>query len=367
MAVERRYSIKTSRLKNSHYRNIKIEEDGSFCRLKENKEAVLLVQEIDGAKTDSRWGRFFMEMKKDVSVVYTVHIFAMNQTEFLRKGIKVGVSDFLMDEQVDKEIRDNFLNQVGQVVKINKDDILLYELKGRYLWIYIEFRKAGDFCCRNMRVDVVGDNFMETFPEVYRERNSFFHRYLSVFSSMYNDFQNKINSATQLLDISQAPPELFEVYAGWFGIDFKGGFMTEEKIRLLMSEIYDLVKKKGTLECLYRVAEIVLGEKPVIIERNQVHKEKNIEKQKIIDELYGDSIYDVLVLTTVDINEDKKAQLVYFMEQFAPIRCNMNVIFLKDYGNMDRYTYLGVNAVLGDEAAGTLDNNMELDQRVYLE
>ena len=143
--------------------------------------------------------------------------------------------------------------------------------------------------------------------------------------------------------------------------------MTEEKIRLLMSEIYDLVKKKGTLECLYRVAEIVLGEKPVIIERNQVHKEKNIEKQKIIDELYGDSIYDVLVLTTVDINEDKKAQLVYFMEQFAPIRCNMNVIFLKDYGNMDRYTYLGVNAVLGDEAAGTLDNNMELDQRVYLE
>lgn len=365
--MERRYSLKTSRIKNSHYKNIKIYEDGSFGRLKDNKDAVILIQEIDGAKNDNQWGRFFMEMKKDVSVVYSVHIFAMNKTEFLRKGTKVKVSEFLMDESVDKEIKDNFLNQVGQVVKINKSDILLYSLKGRYLWIYIRFRKAGSFNCSNMRVDVVGDNFMETFPEVYRERNSFFHRYLSVFSSIYNDFQEKINTATDILDINKAPVELFEIYAGWFGIDFKGGFMTEEKIRLFMSEIYDLVKKKGTMECLEGVAEIILGEKPVIIERNQVHKEKDIEKQRIIDELYGNSMYDVLVLTTIDINEDKKAQLVYFLEQFTPIRCNMNVIFLKDYGNMDRYTYLGVNAVLRDETAGVLDDDNELDQMIYLQ
>lgn len=365
--MERRYSIKTSRLRNSLYNNITIKEDSSFCRLQQNKEASILIQEIDGAKPDNQWGRFFMDIKNDISVVYTVHIFAMNQKEFLRKGTKVKVSDFLMDEQVDKDIKDNFLNQVGQVVKINKEDILLYTLKGRYLWIYIEFRSAGDFCCSNMRVDVVGDNFMETFPEVYRERNSFFHRYLSIFSSMYNDFQTKINLATQLLDIKEAPLELFEIYASWFGVDFKGGFLTEEKLRLFMSEIYDLVKKKGTIECLERIAEIVLGEKPVIIERNRVHNEKNIEKQKIIDELYGDSMYDILVLTTIDINEDKKAQLVYFMEQFTPIRCNMNVIFLKDYGNMDKYTYLGVNAVLSDETTGSLDNDIELDQMIYLE
>lgn len=364
--MERRYSLKKNRIKNSYYSNIKINEDGSFNRLKDNKEAVILVQEIDGAKNDNQWGRFFMEVSKDVGVVYTVHIFAMNQTEFLRKGTKVKVSEFLMDETIDKEIKYNFLNQVGQVVKINKNDILLYPLKGRYLWVYIEFRKAGNFCCNNMRVDVVGDNFMETFPEVYRERDSFFHRYLSVFSSIYNDFQEKINTATEILDIDKAPVELFEIYAGWFGIDFKGGFMQEEKIRLFMSELYNLVKKKGTVECLERAAEIILGEKPVIIERNQVHKEKNIEKQKIIDELYGNSMYDVLLLTTIDINEDKKAQLVYFLEQFTPIRCNMNVIFLKDYGNMDKYTYLGVNAVLSDEATGVLDDDAELDQMVFL-
>lgn len=64
--------------------------------------------------------------------------------------------------------------------------------------------------------------------------------------------------------------------------------------------------------------------------------------------------------------ETKKAQLVYFLEQFTPIRCNMNVIFLKDYGNMDKYTYLGVNAVLSDEATGVLDDNAELDQMVFL-
>lgn len=44
----------------------------------------------------------------------------------------------------------------------------------------------------------------------------------------------------------------------------------------------------------------------------------------------------------------------------------MNVIFLKDYGNMDKYTYLGVNAVLSDKATGVLDDNAELDQMVFL-
>ena len=77
--------------------------------------------------------------------------------------------------------------------------------------------------------------------------------------------------------------------------------------------------------------------------------EKGLEKDKIEAEAFSE-----------------KAQLVYFLEQFTPIRCNMNVIFLKDYGNMDKYTYLGVNAVLSDEATGVLDDNAELDQMVFL-
>ena len=48
----------------------------------------------------------------------------------------------------------------------------------------------------NIRVEAPGDNFMQTFPEVYREKNSFFHRYLSVYSSIYNDFQEKLDACT---------------------------------------------------------------------------------------------------------------------------------------------------------------------------
>ena len=59
--------------------------------------------------------------------------------------------------------------------------------------------------------------------------------------------------------------------------------------------------------------------------------------------------------------------MLVFLEQFKPIRCNMDVIFLKTNGELDNYTYLGVNAKLSDAENAVLDKGTELDQMLVLE
>lgn len=367
MPENRRYSITSNRLVNAYYQNLSHKSGSIIQRENQGQNSRFLLRAIDGTAENSSWGRFCCCVHASEDVVYTIHIFALNHKTFMRNGVETEVESFLCDENVEEQIKTQFMNQVGEVCALNTENILLYELTGRYLWIYIDIKGNGQFTCEDAFIDVVGDNFMETFPEVYHDRNGFFHRYMSVYSSIYNDFQQKINDIDALLDVNQAPLGFLEVYASWFGIDLKGGFLDEEKMRILLREIYDLVKIKGTRTCLERVAEIALGKKPVIIEKNLIHTEKEQEKQKIIDDLYGASKYDVVLLTTVDLKEYQKAQLMYFLEQFMPIRCKMNVIFLRNHGEMDHYTYLGINASLTDMETGMLDTDLELDQMIMLQ
>lgn len=343
-------------------KNMNIDSGKCISRVDENKYAYFMYCDIDGSANEQEWGRLKFNVSCGLDVVYIAHIIALDYTSFLRKGVLTKVGDFLSDDSVDISIKREFMQQAGEVRTINCNDILLYSLKGRYIWIFIELQGTGSFSCGDMVLDAVGDNFMATFSEIYQERDSFFHRFLSVMSSEYNDFQRKIDNKHELLDIDKAPLELLEMYAGWFGININGGFLTEEKMRLLMHNIAFLTRRKGTKEALERAVEIVLGEKPSIIERNLIDESGNSAENKVINELYGESPYDILILTTVAIKDEEKKHLLGFLEQFKPVRCNMDVIFLKTNAELDNYTYLGINAKLSGEQEAVLDDALELDQ-----
>ena len=367
MAKDRRYSISKNWDRYLWLENMKKTSANGLDRIRDGKAAYFMYSAIDGSVNEQEWGRLKLEVQCDREAVYIIHVFALDDTCFLRKGIITKIDDFLADETVDILIKRQFMAQVGEVKRVNRDDILLYSLKGRYLWIFVEIQGMGNFSCQNIVLDAVGDNFMATFPEIYQERDSFFHRFLSVMSSEYNDFQRGIDCKQDFLDIDKAPLELLEQYASWFGFNINGGFLTEDKLRLFMHNIAFLTKRKGTKEALEKVVEIVLDEKPSIVERNLMVENDMATEVTVLNELYGDSPFDVLILTTVALKDEEKKHLLGFLEQFKPVRCNMDVIFLKTNGELDNYTYLGVNAKLSDAENAVLDNGTELDQMLVLE
>lgn len=208
---------------------------------------------------------------------------------------------------------------------------------------------------------------MQVFPEVYRERNSFFHRYISVYSSLYNDFQEQIDQRDQLYDIASAKRPQLELFLKWLGIDVRGGFLEEELLRQILSEAGELLKKKGTRSSVERLCEIMTGETPVIVERGRMQPYLTEEEREVSDRLYGNSPYDVTLMIRKPVSERRRQQLLHLLGQFKPVRCRLHIVFLESRSTLDGYTYLDQNAVSTAVSSGNLDTEQILNDTVILE
>ncbi len=361
------YSIKKNRLEKSYMRGMEmdpqtgdvyLEKDVSFHRL--------FLTKFDAAEDDALWGRFSMDMQiTDTQVLYIYAAAKNNDTIYDENGTYL-IEDLLQNPDYPDEGKKAIIHQAGGERYVGKNDLLLYALKGRYLFICIEILGTGEGVLRRMRIDRQGDQFMDTFPAVYRERNSFFHRFLSVFSSIYNDLDHEIERLPELLDADTCPAVCLPVYASWLGIDLSGDFLSEDAMRTFVKEAYSLNRIKGTRRCLERVMEIVLGEKVTIIEHNKMRA--YLERGEVSEsELIGAGILDVSILTRHTLSEKDRHQLLYLIDQFKPIRSHIRLIQLKDSPILDTDIYLDVNAVISGSSTGVMDENMEMDDEIVMD
>ncbi len=383
------YSIKKNRIRRGYYPGFTLMETGELVST-EAANHYLYLRAIDSGNTDSLWGRLWFGLDCREDMVSYVYVAALNEDSFYRKGNPTRIEDFLCDEEESHTVKKEFFRQIHAYRFVNKKDLLLYGLKGRYLYIGVEI--LGEGLCRldHMRVDLQGDNFMDTFPEIYRERNSFFHRFMSIFSSIYNDFQGDIDDLPGLLDLDTCPVELLPLYASWMGLDVGNDFLEEHSLRTLVKEAYRLNRMKGTKAALERIASIVLGKEVLVLERNMMadyiesshdagggqnipHSSPAqgafIEKEQLaeLERLYGSSIYDVTILVEEMLSEVKKSQLMFLLEQFKPVRSRLHIICLKKTGRLDAYSYLDMNARIPEQGDGRLDASQELDGAIRLE
>lgn len=366
MSYVRTYSIRKNRLKHAWMQGMALREDGTVAAAAQSAGRFLFLGSIDGAQEEARWGRFAADIRLDENMAFIIRAFAADGRSIVRGEKQTAVDEFLRSDEVSAAEKLKLFAQAGAVKEINKQDILLYELQGRYLWICIEIIGNGQGTLGQMKVTVPGDNFMNTFPEVYQEWDSFFHRYLSIFSSVYNDFQDEIEHADELLDLDTAPPRMLELFAGWMGLDVRGNFLPEDRLRRLVKEAYRLNRMKGTRRVLERLTELVLGERAIILEKNILDQRVAPEERQVYDKLYGQHAYCVTLLIKNPVEESRRSQLFFLIQQFVPVRCELNLVFLEERSNMDTYCYLDGNAQLHMDTSAALDVREYLDDRAIL-
>lgn len=349
------YTIKKRILEKSLLIDMQVNEKGGLSGVGSNVHYAVLLP-IDSGIEDCPWGRMTVDLVLPKNTMCYMYAVASNSKEVLTKLQNPDKS------MQDKEI---IIHSLGGKRFINKDDVVLYHTKGRYLCLAFEL--IGDGIELNHLVAYApGDNFMQVFPEVYRERDSFFHRYMSLYSSIYNDFQEKLDKAEWLLDIDNAPINLLYLYTNWIGIDVSGEFLDEDTLRTLLKEAGKLLPRKGTRYAVEHICEIVIGEKPVIIERCLMDKYIHHSVKKHYDDLYGDSPYDVTLLVHNYVSDRKKEQLLHLLDQFKPIRTRLNVVFLEENGVLDGHSYMDSNAITFYQSEGKLDENQASDGTVIL-
>jgi phage tail-like protein len=350
------YSLGKNHLKHAQLYRMAMEADGALGSVGGDEEHWALLPMLDSGMEDCAWGRFQMDADCSGDAIYYLYVMASNERD---------VDIQLCDPKLPPEEKRKLFRQGGGL-RIGRSDILLYGLTGRYLWLMLEVIGEGAVF-RNLKVQAPGDNFMATFPEVYREKNSFFHRYLSVFSSMYNDFQEKLDHRERLLDIANASEERLLLYAHWLGLELTGGYLETEVLRTLVREAGELNRRKGTKACIERICQIMIGETPKIVERSLLQRYVYTDNQAQIDRLYGDSPYDVTLMIRTPVDEKKKKQLFLLLNQFKPVRSRLRMVYLQESGVLDEHTYLDQNALTFAQSDGVLDEGQLSDGTIILQ
>ena len=363
MEERRNYSIRKNRYSISELSGFEIDGESRIKCMPDVYAHHVILSQIDGVLNDAKWGRlkFLCEFEEDV--IYNIYVFATNFEEFNRKGTVTGIDEFLLGED-DINTKKEFFRIVEAKKYVNQNDILLYDFKGRYLHVMIEVLGMSEGYIDKLSINNQGDFYMESLPEVYHEYGGFLHRYLSIFSSLFVDLQENIEGIDELFDLDKASVSLLTLFGKWMGIDVSGNFLTEEKLRTLIKEGYELNRMKGTRRALERLTEIILDEKTVILEKSQLKEEaKNKES---FEALYGKGNYDVTILIKTYVPENQKSQLMFLIKQFVPIRCNLNIRFLDDCNGLDDHMYMDLNTQISDEIMGELDARQVMDGTILL-
>ncbi len=360
------YGIKKYRLSASVLRRSLLEgfevRDNMLCTVaSEDGVFNAFLPGIDSAEVDCSWGRLSLSCSLAPESMLIIRAFASDQNQIIRNNEFINVDDFLLDPDVPRKEKEKLFSLADGVERSSVSDLLLEGQRGRWLWLWFEIVGDGEDKLSDMRVYVPGDNFFHTMPQVYQENNDFLKRYLSVFSTIYNDFQERIDALPQLLDVDTAPVEMLPLFASWLGIETDDALLTTDELRRLLKAAPELVERKGTKWSVEKVVGLFVSGEVYVIERNILLPDK--EK---IEEMYGKTPYDFTVMVGCKMDEKLRLKLKFLIDQFKPLRSRYHIVFLDERGGLDSFTYLDVNSAMEQNLPGVLDNGKTLTGTTYL-
>ncbi len=334
----KKYRLMKSRLEEGMERGFSAGVDG-VCLTEGEQIHILRPERLDSAMEACVWGRMVIDASLPADSVMTVCVYASDE-------------ELLVPERCTRIV--------------DACDLLLYGQEGRYLWIWLEIVGMGRGCIREILVYTPGDIFLNTFPEIYREHGSFFHRYLSIFSSIYLDFQQKIDALHTWIDLETSPPEILPVLADWLGIDVEDSLLERGDLRRLLKDAPYLIRYKGTKGAVEHLAGLLLDSEVIVVERG---KERDLEGrfQETFNRLYGMGAYDITILAMREYDETLKNRLLCLLDQFKPVRCQVNVVFMRKNSSLGGYCYLDINAAIHESQAGVLEGGCALDDGGFME
>lgn len=317
---------------------------------------------LDSREKETEWHRIIIHSKSlgDASIRFS--FYASEERRIRVNGMETEVDQLLKDETLQVSEKEQILRPWLVKTVMNPEDTLLHEAKGRYLWFLAELFPRGVESpeISKVRIFFPKQTWLSWLPEVYQndpQSASFTGRFLSVFQSLYDDMDEEIRQVSGHFDPDTAEGEFLHWLAGWLDVD-DPYIWTEEQLRYLLKNGMGLYKGRGTRETLHRMVELYTGEAPWIIENFQVEPfQDDARIAELMSRLYGDHpcLFTVVVRENCVPTEKEYRTLLKIIESAKPAHEEANVVVLKPYIFLDKYSYLGINSVLGQYRPVSLD------------
>ncbi|MDR3363777.1 MAG: hypothetical protein LBS91_02325 [Clostridiales Family XIII bacterium] len=361
----KKYKIGVHKIERAYMRGFELLPDGALHTGGGAEFARIFFGRLDGVVEGCPWGRFVFDAEAGEDTVFTVRTCASDDPCVFFDGGYVPFDDVLLDPDVPDADKLALFERFEGGGASDRSDTFLNGHEGRYLWACLTVH-GGASRFSDFRAYAPGDHFFQSFPEVYRTDGEFFHRYMSVFSSIYNDFQEKIDTIDLLLDPDIAPAELLPVYASWFGISMDGDFIDEAKLRTLIKKAFSLIRKKGNREAIKELVSIFVDEPFFIVEQHDAVSRSDPGSRFAMERIYEGDPFVFTLLLCRPPDEKLHMRLAKLIEQFTPLRMRAHILFLEGNATLDGGANLDINAALARMREGSLDGSGKLDDTEYI-
>jgi len=324
--------------------------DGHTLRLAGRRPGSYVTPMFDTREPECSFGRLVVDGRFE-GVKLEVIAAATDETDVFIDDQPQNLERYLKNPQVPADAKAGaLLHLPSRVRHVNTRDILLYGLKGRYIWVYVALHPTEECDCEleGIRLETPKVSFIEHFPEAYRG-NDFFERYLAVFQSMFLDVEHMVDNVPRLLDYRTTPDENVEYLAEWLGIGNRRGLFSTAQLRQVIENIDLFQGIKGTKRALEEILLLLTGIRPRIMEHFQWQRPGFSPAQLALGKkLYGGSAHHFCVMLDLtkrelDVGESDIRGII---EDYSPLGSQFELVFLKFCNRTDTHCYLDVNAAL---------------------
>lgn len=318
---------------------------------------------LDCLEQEMVWHRGLIESKSlgDASILFSFYASDSSYVTDL-KGKVWQLSEYLSNAEVPVREKEQVLRPFLVRKVQNPEDLLLHDVKGRYLWFEIQLFGQGEHspAVQRIQLSFPKRSWIQYLPEIYQNSDTdFLDRYLGIFQSLYDDLDRSIRNISSYLEIETTEKAFLDWLAVWLGIE--GGYLwEEEKLRYLLRHAMELYSIKGTVESLKQIVELATGERPYVVEQYQIQPfRKDVAQMRLLGHLYGEDQNVVTVCLPPHVTSSNRMYqtLLKLIETVKPVEMEINLVLLKPYLFLDGYSYMGINSILGQYQPMQLDGS----------
>lgn len=353
---------KESDYRRGYLENMAVEGNGILAERNSRKKGVFLSRILDSQETEMAWHRLCIRGNEKRQAAFRMSVYAGNEKNFIFQGKETDLGEFICRKDVPFEEKLSCMSPWLQKQETGQDDILLHEVKGRYLWFLIEMYWQNEMeKLYDIQVYFPKQSWLRYLPEVYQkeDKDSFLERYLGIFQTVYEDFNEEIRQFPQNLDMELAQGEYLTWLAEWLDIE-ESYIWSEKQLRKLLKNGVSFYKRRGTRQGIIDFVSLYTREPPFIVENCQLgYFKKNRAYLEKLQKLYGSSLWSFTVLVREEVIPSlwQQKTLVKIVEDIKPVQMDWQLVMIKPYIFMDQYSYLGINSILGRYSVMALDGH----------
>ncbi|RUS45896.1 phage tail protein [Cohnella sp. AR92] len=328
---------------------------------------IWISEALDSGFEETEWHKIVMDSTQENDTQIIVRCYVSDSKEAVIGPGKVDLDRYIADPAIAMETKLTELARLWSKPLADPQDALLFKLKGRYLWLYIELIGSESHApvVHSLEVHFPRSTYLEHLPSIYQRHEpsrDFLARYLSIFQTVMDETDRRISQVTRVFDAGGTDGRSLRWLLGWLGIEGED-YWNEEQLRQLLKHAHVLYNLRGTKMAMELLVSIYTGEKPIILEYEQVKPLKeNPELGEVAERLYAADphVFNVLVKSEHADTEMKRVSLLHLIDSFKPAFASCKLVVLQPWVYMDLHSYLGMNTVLSEPTLLTLDGKSSM-------